>query len=272
MINLIYFASDQELIKQLSDLSPDDYQKWIRFVLADTTDYTMFTSTEENIFTLKVSKNYPQWDFALMDFLGYEESYGKNIILDVSKEDFELAKQNYRNHHFQEECIRDYEPTVLVHSTTWISWEQIKSSGSLKSWNMVKIDNPDFEKEPIGKQLGDPQNYCDYIMFSDGHVASEIVVASKLHGYIEMDVNKEYQTGARLYFDMQKIAEDGLLVRDGAHLKVKDQLPIEKYLIWVATWENTGLSSQTSTPMAFTTAANKMFNELYNKNIEPWER
>jgi hypothetical protein len=94
-------------------------------------------------------------------------------------------------------------------------------------------------------------------------------VASKLHGYIEMDINKEYQTGARLYFDMKKIAEDGFLIRDGAHLKVKDQLPLEKYLIWVATWMNTGLSSQISTPMEFTVAANNAFNKIHKKNIEP---
>jgi len=253
----------------LSNLNPDDYQHWIRFVLVDTTDYTMFTSTEENIFTLKVSKHYPQWALALCDFIGYEESYGKNIILDLSKEDFGLAKQNDSNHHYQDKFIRDYEPEILMHSTTWSSWEQIKSDGLLKSWNMVKKSNPDFEKEPIGKQLGDPQNYCDYIMFSDGHVAGEIVVASKLHGYIEMDINKEYQTGARLYFDMKKIAEDGFLIRDGAHLKVKDQLPLEKYLIWVATWMNTGLSSQISTPMEFTIAANNAFNKIHKKNIEP---
>ena len=266
---MIFFSDDGKLIELLEGLTDNDYKKWVRFVLTDSTEYTMFINTEENIFTLKVSKHYEQWSYSLFDFIGYEESYGKNIILDVAIEDYEMAKINYANHHYQDKYIREYEPEVLVHSTTWESWQKIKSEQCLRSWNLLKKDDPDFEKEPIGKQLGDPPNYCDYIMFSDGHVAGEIVVSSKQHGYIEMNAQKEYQTGARLYFDMKKIAEDGLLVRDGSHLKVKDQLPLGNYLIWVGTWENTGLTSQIGTPLEFTIAANQTFNGLFGKNIEP---
>jgi len=269
---MIYFSNSQRLNDGLMELNSDEYEHWIRFSLTDSTDYSMFVNTEDHIFTLKVSRHYQQWDYSLFDFIGYEESYGKNMILDVSKEDYHLAKRSYGNHHYQDKYIRDYEPEILVHSTTWKSWEKIKLEQSLKSWNILKSENSDFETEPIGKQLGDPQNYCDYIMFSNGHVAGEVVVASKQHGHIEMNPQKEYQTGARLYFDMKKIAEDGLLVRDGAHLKVKHQLPLENYLIWVGTWENTGLSNQISTPLEFTIKANQIFNQLYHKNIEPCKR
>ena len=37
----------------------------------------------------------------------------------------------------------------------------------------------------------------------------------------------------------------GLLIRDGAHLKVKDRLPIDKYLIWTATPAELGINPQT---------------------------
>lgn len=82
-----------------------------------------------------------------------------------------------------------------------------------------------------------------------------------------MDHDLEYQPGARLYFDMQKIAKDGLLVRDGCHLKVKDILPLSPYLIWVATWESVGLKSSLSTPKEFTELSNSTFNKLFGKNV-----
>ncbi|MDE5782526.1 MAG: hypothetical protein K2I03_13790 [Lachnospiraceae bacterium] len=66
-----------------------------------------------------------------------------------------------------------------------------------------------------------------------------------------MDIDTKYLTGARLYFDSKKMAQDGLLIRDGCHLKVKHILPLNPYLIWTATWKNIGLDSQVSTPKIF---------------------
>ncbi|MEE1503284.1 MAG: hypothetical protein UGF89_03435 [Acutalibacteraceae bacterium] len=127
----------------------------------------------------------------------------------------------------------------------------------LKSWNKLNIP----EKEPIGKQLGDPVHFSDYIMFGGG-VSGEIVVNSKQSGKIVMDIDAEYKTGARLYFDAEKIAKDGLLVRDGAHIKVKDCLPLEPYLIWTATWENVGLERQISTPRIFAKLSDEKFENI----------
>ena len=266
---MIYFADDEELEKQLTGLKLSDYQNWIKFKLTNSKEYRMFVGTENNIYTLKVSKDScSYWEHSLFDFIGYEESYNKNIILHITTADFEQAKKKYENHHFQEKRIRDYEAEVLIHSTPWESWKKIQTDGALKSWHVLKQKNSNFEVEPIGKQLGDPEDYSNYIMFSNGHVAGEIVVLSRQSGYIDMDQDKAYQTGARLYFDMAAIARDGLLVRDGAHLKVKNELPLEKYLIWVGTWESVGLGNQTSTPLEFTTKANQVFNELHGKNYQ----
>ena len=82
-----------------------------------------------------------------------------------------------------------------------------------------------------------------------------------------MDIDAEYKTGARLYFDAEKIAKDGLLVRDGAHIKVKNCLPLEPYLIWTATWEKVGLESQISTPRIFAELSDEKFNDfqIFNK-------
>lgn len=130
----------------------------------------------------------------------------------------------------------------MIHSTTIENWTKIQRDGMLKSWNKLKSENTSFEKQPIGIQLGDPANFSDYIMFGSG-VSGEIVVSSKQSGKINMDINAEYQTGARLYFDAEKMAKDGLLIRDGAHIKVKDILTLEPYLIYSATWDKVGLPS-----------------------------
>lgn len=132
----------------------------------------------------------------------------------------------------------------------------------LKSWNKLKNDNTVFEDQPIGTKLGDPVSFRDYIMFGNG-VSGEIVVNSKQSGRIVMDINTEYLTGARLYFDTKRIANDGLLVRDGCHLKVKDTLSLEPYLMWVATWDKIGLSDQISTPKIFAETSDKVFNALH---------
>ncbi len=122
-----------------------------------------------------------------------------------------------------EPLLRDNESPVLVHSTPLNSWENIKRNEMLKSWNLLKTEKVIAEEQPIGIQLGDPTDFSDYIMFGGG-VTGEIVVNSKQQEKIIMDINVEYLTGARLYFDAKKIAYDGLLVRDGCHLKVKDKL------------------------------------------------
>ena len=106
------------------------------------------------------------------------------------------------------------------------------------------------EKYPIGIQLGDPADFSDYIMFGGG-VIGEIVVNPKQHGKTAMDVNIDYLTGARLCFNAEKMAQDGLLVRDGCHLKVKDTLPLEPYLLFAATLVIIGIASQVSTPKIF---------------------
>ena len=259
---MIYFAHE---INEAELLKNQNLKSWIRFCLVDTDEYERFTGMERGLFTLKISKSCcKNWAFNLCDFIDYEESLGNHVILEVTAENFEYAKKIYSERSYKDKILRDDEPTVLIHSTSWESWENIQASGYLKSWNEVKREFADFEDEPIGSQLGDLEDYRDYIMFSDGHVMAEVVVSSRQKGYIEMDIHQEYETGARLYLDGEAMARDGLLIRDGAHLpKVKDSLRLADYLIWVSTWEVLALDQQLSTPAAFTKLSNARFDELF---------
>ena len=233
---------------------------WIIFALTSGADYRTITGGgNEGVYSIQLSKVLNEdWQFAVGDFIGYCEANGLNGILAMSETDFEDAKRVYADHHYDEPILRRGEPSVLIHSTTAESWNSIQHDGMLKSWNKLKKNNAIAENCPIGAELGDLAEFSNYIMFGGG-VSGEIVVSSRLSGFINMDINAKYHTGARLYFDARQMAQDGLLVRDGAHIKVKDALPLEPYLIWVATWDKLGLESPVSTPKIFAETADKQF-------------
>ena len=136
----------------------------------------------------------------------------------------------------------------------------------LKSWNRLKTEGFFTEDFPIGKQLGDPEELRDFILFGGG-TTGEIVVNSKQNNKLIYDENVEYRTGARLYFDMRKIANDGLILRDGSEIKIKDSLPIKPYLIWVSTWDKIGLDSEISTPKIFAEKSDEFFKTNINKDF-----
>lgn len=261
---MIYKVPENFIFTNLNPITNRAYDNsWIAYSLTTSDKYEMMNGGREaSVYILRVSKNYPYWKMSLMDFINFYDS-NKNIILSISDDDLESAENYYLGHHYNEKELRSYEPEVLIHSTTTANWESIQEDSCLKSWNILKSENKHTESTPIGKQLGDPKDFSDYIMFSGGATSSEIVVLSKQHNKIIMNQDMKYKTGIRLYFDSKKIARDGLLIRDGCHLKVKDKLPMEPYLLWVADWKSVGLRNQISTPAEFTAKANNMFNELY---------
>ncbi len=238
---------------------------WVVLILTESNEYQKLVGSKNGCaYTVKVSRSKCEdWMMAVGDFVSFYERQNKNEILVMSEADYTAVQTHYNGHSYKDAFLRESEPAVLVHSTLMNSWKQIKNDGLLKSWNRLKLENIISEASPIGIKLGDLSDFSDYIMFGGG-VAGEIVVNSKQKGKIEMDVDSEYLTGARLYFDSAKIAESGLLVRDGCHLKVKDTLPLNPYLIWAATWDVIGLESQVSTPRIFTEQADRTFKKLFN--------
>lgn len=232
---------------------------WLVLVLSSDMDTAMIVGASNGrAYTIKISKQlHDDWRMAVGDFVGYCDTNNIDGIIAITEDEYTEAQNYYAEHSYNETFLRDYETPILVHSTSMENWYQIQKDGMLKSWNKLNIP----EKEPIGKQLGDPVHFSDYVMFGGG-VSGEIVVNSKQSGKIVMDIDAEYKTGARLYFDAKKIAKDGLIVRDGAHIKVKDCLPLEPYLIWTATWDKVGLESQISTPRIFAKLSDEKFESI----------
>lgn len=246
---MIYRVDDLPENK-INPITGQEYDSsWIVFTLTCSVDNRAITGMgKEGVYFIRLSRFLnDDWQLSVGDFIGYCEANKLNGILVMSEADYESAMKKYVGHSYNEPILREDESPILIHSTTADSWVSIQRDGYLKSWNRLKRDMAEWENEPIGTQLGDLAEFSDYIMFGGG-VSGEIVVSSKLSGFINMDVNAEYHTGARLYFDAKRMALDGLLVRDGAHVKVKDTLPLEPYLMWVATWDKLGLESPVSTP------------------------
>lgn len=236
---------------------------WRILMLTESSEYQQMCGRGSGCaYTVKVSRrNYKNWEMAVGDFTGFCEAGKREAILAMSEADMDFAKERYKGHRFDDPFLREYEPPVLVHSTPMSSWERIRRDGMLKSWNLLKAEKAVTEEQPIGMELGDPPDFSDYIMFGGG-VTGEIVVNSRQRGRIVMDIDAEYLAGARLYFDARRMAQDGLLLRDGCHVKVKDTLPLKPYLLWTATWETAGLAGRISTPRIFSEMADKRFQDV----------
>lgn len=236
---------------------------WVIFILTDSTDYKQTVGAKSSCaYTVKTSRVLcDNWRVSVGDFISFHEAVGKNIILVMTQKELEAVKSYYGNHKYNDAYLRENEPVILIHSTPMSNWLKIKDDCMLKSFNFLNSNKTDIV-HPIGRSLGDPADFSDYIMFGTG-ITGELVVSSKQQGKIVMDPNAEYLTGARLYFDARKMAQDGLIIRDGCHIKVKDKLPLSPYLIWTATWENIGLPSPISTPSAFAELADEVFRSNF---------
>ena len=200
---MIYYTEAAFDMLDINPYSGAPYnEEWILLRLTDNADFSSKTGNDgHRLFQFVLSKNNADWPFHFMDFIEYESGLGRNIIAAADKSDVEIAKRLYSGHCITDKYLRDYEKPYLVHSTDSKSYEKILKSCCLKSWNTLKSENSGYEKEPIGRLLGDPKDYSDYIMFSDGGYFNELVVMSKQKGEISSDIDATYKAGARMYFD-----------------------------------------------------------------------
>ena len=230
--------------------------------LTDSTEYKQFCCMENSIYTIKISKYFKYWYYDLCDLIDFYHNSNVEVILDADSSDIVFARNLYGNHRYDERCLREYETNSLVHSTPIENLESIINDSVLKSWNILKLEKRDWELKPIGELLGDIDDFSNYIMLSTTAQNNEVITASKQKNQINIDINQLYQPGARFYLNAQKLANDGLLLRDGEHIKVKNRISLDKYLIWYSTAEKLGLPKN-STPKDFFEISNNRFFELY---------
>lgn len=266
---MVYFVEELELDRGINPATGKEYKEDSTIIILEEKDtLDMICGRGENgIYTVRMATGNKNWEMEVGDFIDYARAEDLEAVVCVSGERLAQVREVYQGHCYNERRLRTDEPDFLVHSTTYESGKEILLDGYLKSWNRLRQEGRITEEVPIGRSLGDPGYFSDYIMFSQGAVSSEIVVMSKQAGEIIMDGNSKYRTGIRFYLDAEAMAENGILLRDGIHIKVKDELSLEKYLLWWADWQRAGLQDPVSTPLIFTERTNAMFQKRKRNGI-----
>lgn len=105
----------------------------IKCVFTDSTEYRQFNCFENSIYKLKISKNYKYWYYYLCDLIDFYKGSDIEVIPEISNDDLALARELYGNHQYNEHILREYEPDVMVHSTTKDNVQSILSDKKLKA-------------------------------------------------------------------------------------------------------------------------------------------
>jgi len=167
----------------------------------------------------------------IIDFITYENGFGRTVIVGSDHID-DLAEFMASLEGESDPCLpRANDPRILVHSTSREAWDSISSDGMMKSALQLTKEKKHFIS--IGyKELQEPEEYRDFIMFGSFGFTTEFIVLSQQKGRIVTDENALYRPGVRIYFDCRKMVHDGMVFRDGLHLiKVKTTLDLAKYML-----------------------------------------
>lgn len=253
----VFYAFEHRL-EDLSFVHQQD--EWLVFRLVDDKCLCLVGRNSDGLYEMAISRQDEYWPYRLMDFISYINHSDLYAYVNIHEEDLIKAQTIYKGHNYRE-SLRPYEKSVLVHSSKWENWLLIQKDMCLKSWKMVHESK---SCEPIGKALGDPEDFLDYVMLGSG-IASEIVVLSSNMGQLIYDQDQTYIPGVRLYLDARKLAANGLLIRDGVHTKVKDKISLKTYLLDYITADH--FDKRVWTPYTFTQAANDLFEKRQNEVI-----
>ena len=184
----------------------------------------------------------------LVDFIKYENSYGRVVILHSN------IKINI------DECVLASEkaliPDILVHSTSLESLNQIKIDNKLKSGSN-RHELKQQRGHTIIKYLSEePGEYSDYVMLGTINENTELIMAMIQNDSFDVSEIDLYKAGARIYLNAQKLHKSGLLVRDGVHAgKVFKEIDLNKYCLKIVSAEDFEHSNQW-TPKSFKDACN----------------
>jgi len=232
---------------------------WSAFIYDREIPYYTNNYPDAKLHTVRFSPDADNANLRLFDFLSYEESYGRNVILKICAGiDAEKLLQKYAA--FSHDVIfRDTDEKYMVHSTTLENWEKIQKDKALLSPNMLKSKGVKMLEIGLAQML-EPADYSDYVMLDVPNGCGELVVNSRQLGYVCLDPEIEYEAGVRLYFDTRKMIENIIVKRDGLHLlKVKDRLPLQDYLVAAISADNFPKDIKW-TPTKFTEEANQLFH------------
>lgn len=234
-------------------------KEWSAFIYDEEIQHYSNIYNGTKVYVLRVNPETDSKYERLFDYLTYETEHRRNVILSLPKHiDFDKILGKFSIFPYNNQ-FRERDSKYLVHSTTKESWDSIKKNGALLSPNELKKQGINILEIGL-KPMLEPDDYSDYVMLDVLDGCGELVVNSRQLGYVCTNPDMEYIPGVRLYFDAEAIIKDGLGVRDGLHiLKIKDKLPLNKYLVESVGSEVFNIGEWT--PSMFTNLANKYFLE-----------
>ena len=247
--------------------------------MLDQDDETFATGGRPNgPFGVQAGRRVPDLAQRLCDFIRYERSHGRQVILAVPEGvDSEAMVRSAWEITEDKRAVRADDPPVVVHSTSQEAWLVIQRDGMLKSTARLRAEGhlsafSSVETSAVAHyQQNEPEEYADYIMFGHlGNPVVECITVSKQCGDFSLDPDARYTPGVRLYFDLHAIIRDGLGVRDGLHLvKVRDHLPFTPYLLGTVGVQDiaAGAPGKEWTPRLFTQEADRIFEQRRRRSV-----
>jgi hypothetical protein len=225
--------------EQANPFTPDGSYgpAWSAFCLRDDCDWRGSNKRGANglyalVFPRQWHPKFGTLATVLADFIRYENLNHRQVILSAPADlDIEALAQHALAGIPDKSVIRPVDPRWLVHSTPRSAWEKIQQCGELRS--LARLRREGMMIKGVGfETFGEPDDYAEYVMLGlPGMMSPEFVVASYNAGVIITEPDTPYEPGARLFFDAHQLILEGLIVRDGLHLKVFDHLPLDPYLV-----------------------------------------
>lgn len=197
----------------------------------------------------------------LRDFVQYENSFSRTVILSAPGELLETAGEALEGRwDCRERVVREGDPRYVVHSTTHVAWKSIRTMGLLLSAAQQRRQGMQVTEAGF-RPMVEPPEYSQYVMLDVPEGCGEMTICSRQTGRICRNPQEPYRPGVRLYLDAHRIIRDGLAVRDGLHpIKVKRELALGPYLLAALTPEDVDPGRRDWTPESFARAADEEFS------------
>lgn len=211
-----------------------------------------FTEVWDDVFYKKLS-NYPkvsEWEIRnIIEFIEYENKYGRNCKIDCDDEDLLLLinqkikdKESYMNIPrpkiitectacpYRKGCVTDY----ICHTTSAENAIKIFECGKLLSALRARKVSVEQLMSEQRNAANDPADYFEYIMFTWGNcqAGDRLVMERELGRFPnEEDLSFHFKPGVRFYFKYDELTKHPKAIFDGVlPVKVKDEIELKNWV------------------------------------------
>lgn len=180
---------------------------------------------------------------AVADFIGYEQSHGRDVSVVCDPElsdwaDWPVPATRVSPHALATQCCSQVFPAgcgsqLVCHGTTAEAASRILAEGKLRC--AVDATGRGAEELAATSPWGEPPDYFEHIMFADGRcLAPEAVAHSRRvgHDLVPADLVAGYPPAVRFYLRWDALVDRPDARFDGVHVvKIRRELPVEDALV-----------------------------------------